>query len=67
MTAERPLLAIGYKYNYRKVLSLVSTVGAGSTTLYILYLSNYPDKLSNVSIHPVAHLHIMCRFFGSVN
>ena len=35
---ERPLLAIGYKYNSRKVLSFVATAGEGSTTLGIPYL-----------------------------
>ena len=63
---ERPLLAIGYKYNSRKVLSFVATVGAGSTTLDIPYLSNYQDKFSNVSIRPVARPLIMFKFFGSV-
>ena len=28
---ERPLLAIRYKYNYRKVLGFIATEGSGST------------------------------------
>ena len=47
---ERRILAIGYKYNYQKVQSFVSTVGAGSTALGIPCLSKYPGKKSNVSI-----------------
>ena len=44
---ERLLLAIGYKYNSRKVLLFFATVGAGSTTLDITYLSKYPNYRSN--------------------
>ena len=61
---ERPPIYIGYKYNYQKVLSFVSTVGLGRTTLGITYLSKYPDQFSNVSIRPVARPHIMSKFFG---
>ena len=28
---ERPLMTIGYKYNYRKVLGFISAEGTGST------------------------------------
>ena len=38
---ERPLLAIGYKYNSRKVLGFISTEGAGSTEPGDPYLSLY--------------------------
>ena len=64
---EIPLLAIGYKYNSRKFLSFVTTVGAGRTMLGITYLSKYPDQFSNVSIFPVATPHLMSKFFGLVN
>ena len=60
---ERPILAIGYKYNCQKVLSFVDTVGAESTMLDINYLSNYPDQFSNVSIFPVAHTLLMSKFW----
>ena len=42
-------------------------MGVGSTTLGINCLLKYPDQFSNVSIFPVAHPHIMSKFFGSVN
>ena len=50
----RPLIAIGYKYNSRKVLSFIVTDNAGSTKTGITYLSKYPDQFTNVSILPVA-------------
>ena len=64
---ERLLIAIGYKYNSRKVLSFVATSGAESTTLGIPYLLKYPEQFSNVSILPVARPHLMSIFFGLVN
>ena len=50
----RTLIAIGYKYNARKVLSFIVTDNAGSTKTGIPYLSKYPDQFTNVSICPVA-------------
>ena len=50
----RPLIAIGYKYNTRKVIYFIVTDNAGSTKTGIPYLSNYPDQFTNVSICPVA-------------
>ena len=46
----RGLLAVGYKYNYRKFLYFVTTELAGITKAAIPYLSNYPDQVSNVYI-----------------
>ena len=45
---ERPLIAIGYKYNSRKVLYYFATAGTESTMLDIPYLSKYPDQFYNV-------------------
>ena len=64
---ESPLIAILYKYNPWKILSFVDTAGEGSTTLGIPYLSKCPDQFYNLSIRPVAHPHIMSKFFGLVN
>ena len=50
---ERPLLAIGYKYNSRKFLGFIATEGAGSTEPSYPYLSCFPDIYYNVSIRPV--------------
>ena len=42
-------------------------MGAGSTTLCIPYLSEYPDQFNNVSIHPVSLPLLMSKLFGAVN
>ena len=64
---EIPLLVIGYKYNYRKVLVLISTEGARSTEPGDPYLSNFPDIYSNVSICPVVRPHLLGRYFNACN
>ena len=60
---DRPLIAIGYKYNARKVLSLIVTDNAGSTNNGIPYLSKYPDQFTNVSIRPFARPLVMSKIF----
>ena len=51
---DRSIIAIGYKYNARKVLSFIFTDNAGSTKTSIPNLSKYPDQFNNVVILPVA-------------
>ena len=63
----RPLIAIGYKYNARKVLSFIVTVNAGSKKTGIPYLSKYPDQFTNVVIRPVARPLVMSKTFSAVN
>ena len=63
---DRPLVAIGYKYNVRKVLYFIVTDNSGSTKTGIPYLSNYPYQFTNVVISPVAHPLVM-SFFSAVN
>ena len=60
---DRPLIAIGYKYNARKVLSFIVTDNAGSTNTGIPYLSKYPDQFTNVAIRPVARPLVMSKTF----
>ena len=60
---DRPLIAIGYKYNARKFLYFILTGNADSTQTGITYLSKYPDQFTNVSICPVAHTLVMSIFF----
>ena len=50
---ERPRWAIGYKYNYRRVLGFISTGGVGSTEPGDTYLSRFPDIYSYVSFSPL--------------
>ena len=64
---ERPLLAIGYKYNSRKFLGFVATEGAGSTEPGGPYLSRFPDIYSTVSVCPVVHLHLIGRYSNACN
>ena len=64
---ERPLLAIGYKYNSRKVLGFIATEGAGITEPGDPYLSCFPDIYSNVSVCPVVRPHLLGRCFNACN
>ena len=59
----RPCIAIGYKYNARKVISFIVTDNAGITKTGIPYLSKYPDQFTNVSICPVARPLVMSQKF----
>ena len=47
---DRPLIAIGYKYNARKFLSFIVTENAGSTQEDLTYLSKYLGQFTNVTI-----------------
>ena len=58
---DRPLIAIGYKYNARKVLSFIVTYNVGITKTGIPYLSKYPDQFTNVAIRPVARPLVMSK------
>ena len=55
----RLLIAIGYKYNVRKVLSIIVTDNTGRKKTVIPYLSKYPDQFTNVAIHPIARPLVM--------
>ena len=61
---EIPLLAIGYKYNSRKVLGFISTEGYGSNEPGDPYLYCFPDIYSNVSICPVVCPHLLGSYFN---
>ena len=56
---DRPLIAIGYKYNARNFLYFIVTDDAGSTNTGITYLSKYPEQFTNVAIFPVARPLVM--------
>ena len=64
---ERPLLEIGYKYNYRKVLWFIATEGDGSTEPGDTYLSHFPDIYYTVSVQPVVGPHLIGRYFNAYN
>ena len=63
----RPLLRIGYKYNYRKVLLFIANEGAGSTEPGDSYLSCFPDIYSNVSVRPVVCPNFLGRHLNACN
>ena len=67
VTGERPLLNIGFKYNYCMVISFVATEDVVSTKSGTTYLYNYPDQFNNVSVHLVSCILVMYKLFGSVN
>ena len=64
---ERPLLAIGYNYNSRKVLGFIATEGARSTEPGDPYLSRFLDIYSNVSVRPFVFPHLLGRYFNACN
>ena len=64
---ERPLLAIGHKYNSRKVLGFIATEGAGSTEPGDTYLYRFPVIYSNVSVCPVVCPHLLGRYCNAFN
>ena len=59
----RLIIAIGYKYNVHKLLSLIITDNTGITQLGLPYLSKYPEQFINFSIRPVARPLLMFKFF----
>ena len=64
---DGPLIAIGYKYKIRKILSFIATDNEGRTNSGIPYLSNYPDQFSNVAIRLVDCLLVMSNLLEYVN
>ena len=56
---DRQLIAIGYKYNARKVLSFIVTDNSGSIKTGIPYISKYPEQFNIVAICPVARPLVM--------
>ena len=62
-----PLLGIGCKYNYVKVLGFSATVGDGIMVAGATYLSRFPDIYSNVTFCPVVRPHLLGRYLNSCN
>ena len=63
----RPLLAIGYKYNYGQVLVFIANEGSGSTELGDPYLSCLPYIYYNIPVFPVVCPHFLSRYFNACN
>jgi hypothetical protein len=61
------LLAIGYKYNLRKVLCFVATKDAGTTKLGDPYNAKFPDQHGNVKVQEVDRPAIVSTYFQASN
>lgn len=61
------LLAIGYKYNSRKVLSFVATKASGSTTPGTPYRAKFADNWGNVMTRLVPRPDIISQYFQISN
>ena len=64
VSGEIPLLDIGYKYNYRKVLGFIATEGARSTKRDDPYLIHFPDIYFHDSVRPVVCPRLIGRYFN---
>ena len=67
VTGGIPLLELGYKYNYRKVLGFIATEGSRSTKPGDSYLSCFLEMYPNVSIRPVVLPQFLGRYFNDFN
>ena len=61
------LVAIGYKYNSKKVLHFITTLGAGSTKKGVPYNMKYNDVYGNVCHRNVARPAILSTYFKYSN
>ena len=66
-SGEIPLLAIGCRYDSRKVLVFIATEGDGSTEPGDPYLYRFPEIYSNVSVFPVFYPHLLGIYFNDCN
>jgi hypothetical protein len=57
------LMAVGYKYNRRKVLFFVATRGAGVTTDGQPYLQRFPDAHGNLVVREVPRPAVVSKYF----
>ena len=64
---EQGLLAIGYKYNRKKVLFFIATKGSGNFEDGIPYQQRYPDKYGNLRTRAVPRPKIISDYFQESN
>jgi hypothetical protein len=62
-TKQVKLLAIGYKYNARKILLFVATKNAGSTKPGTPYKAKFPDKFGNTKERLVIRPAVVSQYF----
>ena len=61
----RQLMAIIYKYKYRKVLVFIATEESGSTEPGAPYLFRFPLKYYNVYIFTIVHPRVLVSYFNA--
>lgn len=61
------LIAIGYKYNSKKVLSFVMTKGAGNTTEGKPYIARFTDKYGNINGRSVQRPEVLSKYYAQSN
>ena len=61
------LLAIGYKYNKKKVLFFIATKGAGHTEPGEPYVAKWKDKNLNTLTREVPRPEIVSKYFQKSN
>ena len=61
------IIAIGYKYNARKVLCFITTENAGSTKPGAPYIAKFNDAVGNVSYRSVPRPAVLSRYFSKCN
>jgi hypothetical protein len=61
------LLAIGYKYNSKRVLKFFASTDVGSTKAGMLYNMRFTDAYSNVCVPRVQHPIIISTIFNDLN
>jgi hypothetical protein len=64
---QQALLAIGYKYNSRKVLTFVATEKSGSTLSGDPYCARWKDENSFSNARPVSRPQIVSNYFKKSN
>ena len=61
------LLAIGYKYNQRKVLSFLATKGVGHTEPGKAYKARWKDEHNNTQLREISRPSICSTYFEHCN
>jgi Transposase IS4 len=61
------LVAIGYKYNSKKILYYIMTKNAGSTLEGKAYKAKFPDQYGNVLSRDVFRPEVLSTYFGASN
>lgn len=62
-----PLLAVGYKYNSRKVHCFVATKGAGHTEKGVSYMAGWKDENGNTLTQRVPRPEIVSKYYSRSN